>query len=204
MDQYFYYYYLLNLKLLLLKSTISDLHLPCDNLFLLSWFFFQLFNYWCHLKIYVLKVSNKLLYKFYFKGGDWCTWCWKNDFRLRRNKIFTVKTHKHVNQSGKTFFSFLFLALFLINLNIQLTSYALTLCFFKFLFQTFQAFQKDASLKEMEEKLKQSRNDNAIHMELLERLVEDGNTEILDFVISSNDPISESQASSRSNSPVDR
>lgn len=56
----------------------------------------------------------------------------------------------------------------------------------------------------MEEKLKQSKSCNAIHMELLERLVEDGNTEILDFVISSNDPISESQASSRSTSPVDR
>lgn len=56
----------------------------------------------------------------------------------------------------------------------------------------------------MEEKLRQSKNYNTVHMQLLEKLVEDGNSEIIEFVISSNDPISESQGSSRSTSPIDR
>lgn len=124
----------------------------------------------------------------------------KMTLSLEETKYLLSKLINMSINQVKSFSVLFFWHYFLINLNIQLTNLH---CEW-FLFQTFQAFQKDASLKEMEEKLKQSRNDNAIHMELLERLVEDGNTEILDFVISSNDPISESQASSRSNSPVDR
>lgn len=68
-----------------------------------------------------------------------------------------------------------------------------------------QSFQKDAALKESEEKLRQAKNERTVHVELLERLVTDGNAEVLDFVIADDDDlVSESQASSRSNSPVDR
>ncbi|XP_015930518.1 kinesin-like protein KIF21A isoform X2 [Parasteatoda tepidariorum] len=70
--------------------------------------------------------------------------------------------------------------------------------------QTTQVFQKENSIKELEVKLNQSTNSNNIYLMFLERLVEDGNTEVLDFATSNYlDEAPRSQSSTRSSSPVD-
>ncbi|KAG8200752.1 hypothetical protein JTE90_022353 [Oedothorax gibbosus] len=67
--------------------------------------------------------------------------------------------------------------------------------------QTFQIFQKELALKELEAKLKQSTNSNNTYIDLITRIVDEGNTEILDCI--GDEPASWSENSSRSNSPVD-
>ncbi|GIY67621.1 hypothetical protein CDAR_553622 [Caerostris darwini] len=69
--------------------------------------------------------------------------------------------------------------------------------------QTFQVLQREVGIKELEAKLKQSTNNNNVYLQFLERLVEDGNTEILTYITSNDDPVSWSQCSSRSSSPID-
>ncbi|GFU16704.1 kinesin-like protein KIF21A [Nephila pilipes] len=69
--------------------------------------------------------------------------------------------------------------------------------------QTSQVLQRENGIKELEAKLKQSSNSNNVYLQFLERLVEDGNTEILNYMTSNEDPVSWSQCSSRSSSPVD-
>ncbi|XP_054717642.1 kinesin-like protein KIF21A, partial [Uloborus diversus] len=91
---------------------------------------------------------------------------------------------------------------FVSSLPVQETRYMLAKALNMAINQTLQLFQKDAAMKEVNAKLEQSANNTQMHMQLLEQLVRDGDTEIIDYIMDE-DPVSESLPSSRSSSPVD-
>ncbi|XP_055933295.1 kinesin-like protein KIF21A isoform X2 [Argiope bruennichi] len=92
---------------------------------------------------------------------------------------------------------------FVANLGTQEAKYFLAKSINMAINQTFQVVQRETEMKELEAKLRESNNNHNIYLQFLERLVEDGNTDVLNYITANDDQVSWSQCSSRSSSPVD-
>ncbi|CAL1275773.1 unnamed protein product [Larinioides sclopetarius] len=92
---------------------------------------------------------------------------------------------------------------FVANLGTQEAKYFLAKSINMAINQTFQVLQRETEKKELEAKLMESNNNHNIYFQFLERLIEDGNTDILNYISTNDDQVSWSQCSSRSSSPVD-